>query len=372
MKTQRLITGLLLLVVTTSLSAPAYAWDFLDTIQKYFYAPMQNQKFGIEVEMMGLHQEVVVRIVQNRFGGITGISDDKGTIRIGNSVIGHIDIKLEVNETDDKPDSKHEFKGVIELVTEPITEEQVKLLDVVLEELQQAGAIGTNGVNPISIQINFGMMEGTPDQQAKLVVKLMRLYYKKSHQEQIRASLNVPKGRWAYLQDYQEGFMNRLFERGYSPNAKEFFFDFFYRQSLEIAMKDPVFGLQDIKESPWKMSEAEVREIIAKLGYPVFVEIIKLNQMKVASLLLTWFPDDPMTKAVLKQGWIKAAKLIEYRIFNNDFKVWIKLKQVIAMHRIAMFFDRVFDHDTWVSKKMGISVQEIKNSRSSMMCEGQF
>jgi hypothetical protein len=365
MKTQRLITGLLLLVVTTSLSAPAYAIDFLATVQKYFYAPMPNQKFGIEVEMMGLHQKTVVDIVRNRFGGSPSISDEKGTIKLSGSTIGDIEIKLEVNETDDDPTKKYEFGGVIEVVTAPIDEEQVKLLDGVLAELKNAGAVGTDGVNPISIQINVGMMEGTPEQQVKLVVDIMRTYYKESHQEQIRAALNVPANRWDYLQDYSKGFMNRLFQPGYNPTAKEFYFDFIYRQSLEESLKHN-------KEAAWTMSEASVRTMIEKLGYPVHVKITKLNQIKVASLMLHWFPEDPYTKSILKQGWIKAAQLLEYRIFNNDFKVWPKVKQVIGIHRVAKLLGRSFDHDTYMAEKLRVTVPDIKASRSNMMCQGQF
>lgn len=365
MKTQSLKTSVLLFLATTSLAISASAVDFLDTAERHFYSPMQNQKFGIEVEMMGLSQEDIVKIVQDRFGGIHGISDAKNTIRIAHSRIGDIDIKLEVNETSDDPNIKWDTsKNVIELVTEPITYEQTVELDKTMQELKKAGAIGTNGINPISIQINVGMMEGTPDQQAKEVVDIMRNYYRRSHQEQIRAASVVPTERWLYLQDYSEHLMAKIFDPSYKPTAEQFFFDFIYRQSLEET-------LQHNKKAAWTMSEADVRELVEKSDFKVHVKITKLNQIKVASLLLKWFPNDPYTKSILKQGWIKAAPLLEYRIFNNDFEVAKKVRQVVGIHQATRKYG-AFDHDSLMAEKMHVSVKTIKNSRKALMCEGQF
>jgi hypothetical protein len=365
MKTQSLKTSVLLFLATTSFAVSASAVDFLDSAERHFYSPMQNQKFGIEVEMMGLSQEQVVQIVQDRYGGITGISDAKNTIRIANSILGNIEIKLEVNETSDDPNIKWDTsKNVIELVTEPITYEQTVELDKAMQELKKAGAIGTNGINPISIQINVGMMEGTPNQQALEVVDIMRNYYRKSHQEQIRASSLVPSERWLYLQDYSEHLMAKIFDPKYKPTAEQFFFDFIYRQSLEET-------LVHNKQAAWTMSEADVRALVEKSNYKVHVKITKLNQIKVASLLLKWFPNDPYTKSILKQGWIKAAPLLEYRIFNNDFEVAKKVRQVVGIHQATRKYG-AFDHDALMAEKMHVSVKTIKKSRAAMMCEGQF
>jgi hypothetical protein len=365
MKTQSLKTSVLLFLATTSFAVSASAVDFLDSAERHFYSPMQNQKFGIEVEMMGLSQEQVVQIVQDRYGGITGISDAKNTIRIANSILGNIEIKLEVNETSDDPNIKWDTsKNVIELVTEPITYEQTVELDKAMQELKKAGAIGTNGINPISIQINVGMMEGTPNQQALEVVDIMRNYYRKSHQEQIRASSLVPNERWLYLQDYSEHLMAKIFDPKYKPTAEQFFFDFIYRQSLEET-------LVHNKQAAWTMSEADVRALVEKSNYKVHVKITKLNQIKVASLLLKWFPNDPYTKAILKQGWIKAAPLLEYRIFNNDFEVAKKVRQVVGIHQATRKYG-AFDHDALMAEKMHVSVKTIKKSRAAMMCEGEF
>lgn len=365
MKTQSLKTSVLVFVAATSLAISAHAVDFLDSAEKHFYAPMENQRFGIEVEMMGLSQEKIVEIVQNRFGGIAGISDAKNTITIKRSKLGDIDIKLEVNETSDDPNIKWDTsKNVIELVTQPITYEETVLLDETMKDLKRAGAIGTNGINPISIQINVGMMNGTPDQQAKEVVDLMRNYYRPDHQDQIRAKSQVPAERWLYLQDYSEHLIKKVFDPNYKPTAAEFFFDFIYRQSLEKT-------LTHNKIAAWTMSEADVREMVEKSGYKVHVEITKLNQVKIASLLLKWFPNDPYTLSILKQGWIKAAPLLEYRIFNNDFEVAKKVRQVVGIHQATKKYGP-FDHDTLMAAKMKVSVKTIKNSRKAMMCEGLF
>ena len=135
----------------------------------------------------------------------------------------------------------------------------------------------TENSNPVSIQVNYGIKQDSSlDEQAKDLISVLRNYFSPNHQKQIKDVLKVPDIRWAYLRDYSKGFMSKVFDPGYNPTAADLYFDFFYRQSLEVSMNGD--------QSVWTMSKDEVKSRIEKLKYPVHVEIIKLNQLKIASL----------------------------------------------------------------------------------------
>ncbi|MFS4457818.1 amidoligase family protein [Bdellovibrio sp. HCB2-146] len=381
MKTSYFKTGVLLFLATTSISFAAQAQDFLQSAGTMFFSPIEGQRYGIEVELMGLSQRQVVDIMARHFGG-TEVQVDSKNIRLTNSKLGKaLDIKIEVNETSDDPTidwSKHSKGIVIEIVTDPITFEEVKLLDQGLAEVKKAGGIGTEGKNPISIQVNYGMVQKqTADQQAKDLVNILRNYFNPAHQQQIKAVSNVPAERWDYLKPYSDGFMKKIFDPKYNPTAHELFVDFFYRQALEFLSESP-----SQKRAAWLMSEAEVRHRIATLPevdsqgkplgpYKVHTTIIKLNQLKIASLLLTWFPEDPYTRKIVDHKWIKPAPLIEYRIANNDFDVESKVRWATGIYRMSKTYGAI-DHDTFMSRATGKSVQEVRAARKGKMCEHAF
>ncbi len=364
MKTQSLKTGVFILLVALTLSPSAQAIDFLQTAETEFYAPMPEQRFGIEIELMKLSQQRVVDLVIQDLGGTSAVIDKK-TMRIKGSKIGNIDIKIEVNETSDDPniDWSKNSNNVIEIVTDPILEKEVIELERTLALIEKSGGMGTEKSNPISIQVNFGMMHEMPlNKHATLLLNILRNYFDPSHQEQIKDVSNVPANRWPYLRDYSKGFMSRVMNPNYRPTAEQLFFDFFYRQTLENSMSN--------KAAAWSMSENEVRNLIADTNYKVDVQVIKLNQLKIASLLVAWFPNDPFAQSIVKHGWIKPAKLIEYRVANNDFRVLGKVRQAIGIFQASKNLGHIH-HDEYMAKKLNMSVQEVRNTRSGLKC-GRF
>ncbi len=347
-----LVSGLLLI------GSIANAVNFLYTAETSFFQPIPNQRYGIEIELVNMSQNKVAQILMQQLGGKPSQIDNK-TLRILGSKLGNIDVKVEVNETSDDPtiDWSKKSDQVIEIVTDPILYEQIAPLDGALDLIHAAGAKGTEKSNPVSIQINYGMMQpGSNDEKAKDLLSILRNYFSPEHQQQIKDVLKVPDSRWPYLRDYSKGFMTKVFDPNYNPSAEDLFFDFFYRQSLELSQNgDP---------AAWSMTKEQVQNQIEKLKYPVHVQIIKLNQLKIASLLLYWFPQDPFSKVILKHGWVKAAPLIEYRNANNDFKVAEKVKQATGIYLASKKYG-FYSHDKLMSQLSGVSETDIINLRNA-------
>lgn len=346
------------LSLTLFTASSARAVDFLYTAETSFFKPIPGQRYGIEIEMVNMSQQNVTNILLQQIGG-TAVRIDNKTIKISNSKIGNVEVKVEVNETSDDPtiDWSKNADAVIEVVTDPITFEQIAPLDLALEALHKNGALGTEKSNPVSIQVNYGMVqEGSVDTKAHELLSILRNYFSPNHQKQIKDVLQVPKNRWAYLRDYSPGFMNRVFDPAYNPTAEDLFFDFFYRQSLELSMNgDP---------AAWTMTKQAVKQKIAELKFPVHVQVIKLNQLKIASLLLYWFPQDTYSAAILKHGWVKAAPLIEYRNANNDFKVADKVKQATGIYLSSKKYG-YYDHDKLMSQLSNVAEKDIGNLRKA-------
>jgi hypothetical protein len=352
-------------IIAVSAGAKPVHLGYLETAESAFKM-IPNQGYGLEVEMTNMEMERAAEIIVARVGGVA-TRIDKKTIEILGTTIGNkladkkgrILVKLEVNETSDDPNAKWDPASAIEIVSDPIVfEQEVKDYHDIIQDLKAGGAHGTFGpdgkINAVSIQVNYGMMEGTADERVTKALNIARNYLSPNHQDQAMENLEIPAVRKPYLKPYSKGLMKKLFTHGYNPTAKEFYFDFFYRQSLEFAMNGD--------QSAWTMSESEVRYRIKGLQYPVDVTVIKLNQIKIASLLLFLFPDDPYTKAVLKQGWIKKAPLIEFRNNNNDFDVMKVVRQttgvVIMTEKLG-----VYDNDTEVERRYLLTPEEIWNSR---------
>ena len=358
MKTITKIVNITLLVCLGLITSTANAVNFLYSAETSFFRPIPNQKYGIEVEMVNMSQQNVAQILIQNLGGTPSQFDNK-TLVISNSKIGRIEVKVEVNETsDDKTiDWSNKSDQVIEVVTDPISYELINSLDIALEALHKSGAKGTEKSNPVSIQINYGMMQsGTPAEKTKDLLSILRNYFSPSHQLQIKNVLKIPDSRWPYLRNYSKGFMTKVFDPNYNPSAEDFYFDFFYRQSLELSSNGD--------QSAWVLSKDAVRQQIEKLDFPIHVQIIKLNQLKIASLLLYWFPQDHFSKVILKHGWVKAAPLIEYRNANNDFKVAEKVRQATGIYLSSKKYG-YYNHDKLMSNLSGVSITDIQNLRNA-------
>jgi len=369
MEKMKLKTGVVSLLLTSLFALSVSAKDssehrvqygFLDTAEKAFEV-IPGQKYGLETEMTQMTMEKAIEIVTARLGGEVKKVNYK-IYELTGTKIGRMEVKLEINETSLDPNvdwAKVYPDAAIEIVSDPILFEkgEVRLYHEVIQALEAAGAQGTFGadgkINPVSIQVNMGIDISDPQKAVDKAIAVSQNYLNPAHQEQIMEVLQIPDVRKPYLQPYSSGLMEKLFSGNYHPTPEQFHFDFFYRQSLEFELKN---------DSPWRMSEAEVRARIVALKYPVHVEVIKLNQIKVASLLLKLFPDDPYSKAVVQQGWIKAAPLLEFRNRNNDFNVMRAVKESTG---IMVMTDRyqVYDNDTLVSEKTGFTREQIWEMR---------
>ncbi|MNS92418.1 hypothetical protein D3C72_1265560 [compost metagenome] len=312
--------------------------------------------------MTNITMQDAVDILVKRLGG-SYYNFDAKTIRIEGSKIGRIDVKLEVNETSDDKTidwKKLNPKAVIEIVGAPLNDVATQHYSLAIQDMEKAGAIGTfdlkGDINAVSTQINIGMI-GTPEQKVRMALNYAINYFSPNHQAQIQHTLQIPEVRKPYLRAYSPGYMKQIFTAGYNPTPEQAFFDFFYRQTLEKE-------LGQMGEWAWKMSEAEVRRRVKALGYPVHVDIIKLNQLKLASLFLYLVPNDPMSEAVLKQGWIKAASLIEVRNDNNIFDVMTSKRRARGIYALTEKYG-VYDNDTLVSETKGISKELLLKVRRS-------
>lgn len=361
----RVLSYLLINLVATSAFAqyeptPVFH-GFLETAEAA-YEPSMLDKDGPEVEMTNISMERAAEILVRRLGGHSFRFNAK-TIRIEGSKIGRIDVKLEVNETSDDKTidwKKMNPNDVIEIVGKPLNHVATRHYSRAIKALEKAGAIGTFGpngqINAVSAQLNIGMT-GTPQYMVDLGFDVARTVLSPNNQALGQHTWQIPDSRQPYLRAYSPGFMKQLYTSGYRPNEKEAFFDFFYRQTLEKE-------LGEMGEWAWKMSEAEVRRRIIALNYPVHVDVIKLNQFKLASLLLYLNPDDPYAEAIRKQGWIQAASLTEFRNDNNVFNYMTTKKRgrgiVSLVEKIG-----VYDNDTLVSETLGISKEELWRVRRS-------
>lgn len=331
---------------------------FLETAEAAYEAKVGHTD-GPEVEMTNISMKAAADILVHRLGGAWYTLDAK-TIRVMGSKIGKIDVKLEVNETSDDKTidwAKLNPKAVIEIVGWPLGHEATQHYSLAIQDMYKAGAIGTfdpNGdINAVSGQLNVGM-KGTPQEMVRLALNVAINYLSPNHQAQLQHTLQVPEVRTPYLRAYSPGFMKKLFTAGYNPTPEQVHFDFFYRQTLE----------KYVGELAWEMSESDVRSKIKAMNYPVHVEIIKLNQLKLASLFLYLVPNDPMSESIIKQGWIKPAPLIEFRNDNNLFDFMTTKRRARGIVALTEKYG-VYDNDTLVSDTKGISKEMLWKVRRS-------
>jgi hypothetical protein len=348
----------LILVFSISVSFSAFADDVLDVVS-FFHDPQDPIRVGIEIEFTGISIDEAMVVIQRVLGGKLDYSDIPWEMKITeadgtikdvqlvyhrgrlkkSSVGGRLVIKPEYNDTSGITSLENMNKKVIiELLTDPgpIQFPGVVELQKALDALKAEGAIGTRNDVAVSLQVNVEIGEGKRENfKARHIVNLLRNYMREEHRSQIMERFNVPDIRLPFIQPLSPGFMDRLLDPNYDPTLEELKDDAIYRQLKELLGE---------RKRAWSAPIEEIRQEVLKYiidtdafsskDSPLF-RVIKFSPIKVASLLLYSFPEDPLARLVTKNLWIKLIPAVEFRDRNNDFDVITAVKQAVGMVRAS-------------------------------------
>jgi hypothetical protein len=362
--------GLLILLGSLNLGAV----DLLTTAAT-FAAEADEPRTGIEIEFSGITLENTIKIVHRGAGGF--VQKEVKTIKttlshvgpngmvfnelqisewvINSPSIGKIIIKVDTNQVDDVSVLNAEDQ-VIEIVTSPIKGEQVAQFQKLVDHLKEAGARGTADGFPVSIQYNTEMNHGdVATFNWKYLINLLRVYLSPAHHKQRQLVLRVPEFRLPYVSDYSPGFLKRLENESYDPSPREFYDDFVYRQSLEV------LGFSEA----WTMTIDQAQTLLLAQKNPIVPKVVKQNSLRISSLLVRAFPEDPMSRLYFESGWVSPYPIIEWREFNNDFQVLLHYGEVIGLMKMVDTFG-VFDHDHLMEKLSGVDKKMIKELRQQV------
>ncbi len=297
--------------------------SFIARVQADF-TELNSPRAGIEVEIQGLTPLQVAEIIAQKLGGKVSQhdkrleieSDDPNYIfkfKIKNTILGTMQVHTDDNSTSTNITL---VNTASELVTPPLNFEQLQIFQKFLDEFKNSGALGTEGQRPISTQLTIDFFHNNPDQTVSRLVHFLRLYFSPDISPKIKNFFNTPDIRKTYIGSLSIGLMNKINSVDYKPTAEEFFFDVLYRQVLEL----------NGYPKAWSMNEEDAREEILKIasqknGLESFLKAVKWNDIKISSLLIYLFPEDPISKFLYQTGWIKSYPAIEFREGNTDFLV---------------------------------------------------
>lgn len=314
------------------LVAPALAdgSGFLHTLEdKYFY-DFETTRFGIEIEYTNVSIEESARIAQRVLGGkiiVSKTSENLDMRIIQGSKIGDLKIKVETNQTGETISDKSDW--VYEIVGPPLTFKENLHLQEFLAQLKIAGARGSEGNQPVSIQtnteVNFrGPSRPITDADVELEFMVMRNFY--LNFDKIMEELSPVPSRLKYIQPISPGMLKRMKDPSYQPDAKHILDDYIYRQSLELSGN----------HQAWNLHITEVKKIIKKMGYPIIRRVVKLNPYRFSSMLMERFPNDPYFAEYLKYTWTFSAPITEQRARNNDFDLVSAMKQIVGLRNATI------------------------------------
>lgn len=299
-------------------------FPFITQTQQSF-DPSSTLRVGVEVEIQGLSPLDLARIISQKWGGeiidssyerqVQGQKDSLVLFKykVKSTPFGTLRIHTDDNSTSSILVVENR---VTELVTKPLTYNHLIQLQDFLKELEQKGALGTEGKRPVSTQFTIDFYYDNPDQTVSRLIHFLKTYYHPDLSTQIKKFFSTAETRKTYVGQYSKGMMTRLLSPDYHPTAKQFYFDFMYRQILEI---------NGFSETAWLMEESKVRELVINLskreGVEAFLRAVKWNDLKISSLLIYLFPQDPLSQFLLESKWIKSYPAIEFREANTDFLI---------------------------------------------------
>lgn len=303
---------------------------FLQILETRYFYDYETVRFGIEVEYTNVSLEESAKIAQEVLGGKvieTKSKEGLDVIILQGSKIGDLKIKVETNQTGERISDKSEW--VYEIVGPPLTFKQNLHLQEYLTRLKQAGAHGSEGGIPVSIQtnteVNFkGENRKITAADVELEFTVMRNFY--INYEQIMRELSPVPSRLKFIQPISPGMLKRMKDPGYQPNAKQILDDYIYRQSLELLGN----------KQAWNLPISEVKRLIRKMGFPIVKRVVKLNPYRFSSMLMELFPNDPYFAKYLKYTWTFSAPITEQRARNNDFDLVSPMKQIIGLRNATI------------------------------------
>lgn len=335
-------------------TGPASAVDLLDSARNIFFNPQSKTRFGIEAEFTGIAPEKAAEVLRKRLGGTISVKN-AGTedqyLVIAGTRIGTVIVKPEKNETSEVSVPIHE--RLFEVVTEPLRLPELETLQWTMKGLREAGGRGTSPEVAVSVQVNLEVGEGMREKvEVQNIVNLLRSYVRPEHREQIASHLKVPEKRKPFLQPFSEGFTDRLLDPNYQPTERELYDDYIYRQSLERLGEGKA----------WTMPISEAKQKLLEKENPVVPEVVKLNLLRISSLLMFLFPEDPMSKLYQEKGWAVPRPIVEFREFNNELDVTAPVKEAMGLMEAAKKYG-YYDHDSLVYALSGIDPASLASLR---------
>lgn len=126
-----------------------------DAEQRFYALPEpstasgEERRVGVEIEFSGLSEDEVATILQARFGGEIS-RDDPHSLQVDDSAVGTLKVELDTaiakNQSGGLRDKALDLlRGVVpvEIVTEPLTRDAVVQFNAVIDDLRNAGAVGS-------------------------------------------------------------------------------------------------------------------------------------------------------------------------------------------------------------------------------------
>ena len=283
------------------------------------------EQYGIELEIKGLSLAEVSNIVSTFFNVEENITDlsvplkvlDKGKVTLIealipvsklNTFLGEILIKYEDNSQglfSNISDIGVE-KSIIEIVFPPISLKETTILQKLFNELKEKGAIGTEGIHPISTHINLDVSELTIFQLRNLI-----LFYKRK-----RCISNIPENRLRFISDYTYSFNKFLNNLTKNSTIEDMYYEYFYKQ---------------ITTAPIDIENLYSSDYAFQLGSKI-PTIIKYNFLKLSSYLITMLPDKNLSKIINSYNCIWPILAIEFRDFNTDFDLGTKVDLIHSLY----------------------------------------
>lgn len=294
------------------------AQDILSTAATTFFDSEDRlRRVGIEMELSGLKFEELIPIVQ-KYYAISRIEVISATETFLHIPEGVIKLKVEGQAWRFEGDEAKYATQLAEdlkiapreIVFPPLTYQRAETIQNLARDLALAGGQGTTAERAVAFQVNAEIGKLRDDERrVREIVNLLRTYYDTDNMKQIDEVLKVPSMRREYLNDLTPGYRKLLFRADYSPSLEEFFHDYLYRQSAER------FGYG----KAWTADIPELRQFLETLKDPVNPIVVKMQRVRISSLLLEAFPDDWLTKEIVKSRWAVPAPIVEFREFNMIF-----------------------------------------------------
>lgn len=322
----------------------AFAESLLEYSENRLFDPARAPRIGLEVELTGLTQDEIGLELQKTLGGtlvwVEKSEDNLDSVTrkietytvhelhlVGSLMGKDVVIKPEDNVTvnTDMAEQKARTR-IYEIVTPPIRYEQAIPLQEALEAMQAKGAQGTLQGHAVAIQVNVEMGEGNPKKISALkILAILRNYLRPEHRESIARDLQAASFRQMYLGMYTPGMMSRILDVTYQPSNKQFFFDFMYRQSLEL------LGFREAWMMPEEQARTSLQRALAQRPFDDILPVVKWNFIRTSAVLMFLYPNDWLSRYLTETTWFHKYPILEFREANSDFLLLKRIKQFLGI-----------------------------------------